>query len=132
MAHDSFALSVHLARQAGDEALAFRKLAAASDIADEMVGIHAQQAVEGWLAAVIVRRGGEPTRDHDIDRLVQTLQREGVDSLPETDRLRGLSQYAAPLHGEYLLDLDPLDRKATVTLVDEVGEWAKAELQPDG
>lgn len=35
---------------------------------------------------------------------------------------------ALPLRYEDLLDAEPLDRKATVALVDEVGCWAAAQL----
>ncbi len=126
---DPAALSMRLARRARDEAYAFRQLAVASDIADEMVGLHAQQAVELWLAAVLVLRDSVPARDHDLGRLIEILQSAGIEPPPAVDRLRKLSQYAAPLHGEYFLDTEPLDRDATVALVDEVGSWAEVETR---
>jgi HEPN domain-containing protein len=118
-----------LARRAAGDATAVRKLAAASDIADEMVGLHAQQAVEKWLKAVIVIRGLELAPTNDIGRLVRTLEKGGGEPPAVADRLDELTQYAAPFHGEYLLELDPLNREAAVALVDEVGRWANAELE---
>ncbi len=41
-----------------------------------------------------------------------------------------LTEYAVPLRYDELLDAEPLDRGATVALVDEVGRWAEAELDP--
>lgn len=132
MEPDRPALSTHLARRAREEAYATRQLAATSDIADEMVGLHAQQSVELWLAAVIVQRDSVPARDHDLGHLIEILRSAGIEPPPEVDRLRKLSQYAAPLHGEYFLDTEPLDRGGTVALVDEVGGWAQAELGSGG
>ncbi len=42
-----------LARKAQGDAAAMRKLADDSEIADEIIGFHAEQAVEKWLKAVI-------------------------------------------------------------------------------
>ena len=46
------------------------------------------------------------------------LAREAVD----------LTEYAVPLRYEDLLDAEPLDRDATVDLVNGVGRWAEAQL----
>jgi hypothetical protein len=39
-----------------------------------------------------------------------------------------LTQYSVPLRYEDLLDFEPLDRVATIAMVDEVGRWADAAL----
>jgi len=44
-------LAALLARKASADATAMRELADNSDISDEIVGFHAQQAVEKWLKA---------------------------------------------------------------------------------
>ena len=61
-----------LARKAAGDATAVRKLAAAAEVEDEMIGFHAQQAVEKWLEAVIVIRGLEcvVTPESDLQRRV--------------------------------------------------------------
>lgn len=46
-------LAALLARKASDDATAMRELAGNSEISDEIVGFHAQQAVEKWLKAVM-------------------------------------------------------------------------------
>jgi hypothetical protein len=43
-----------------------------------------------------------------------------------------LTIFAVPLRYEDLLDAEPLDREATVRLIDEVGEWAEAQLALPG
>ncbi|HWO83623.1 MAG TPA: HEPN domain-containing protein [Solirubrobacterales bacterium] len=42
-----------LARKAADDAKAMRLLASNQEISDEIIGFHAQQAIEKWLKAVL-------------------------------------------------------------------------------
>lgn len=63
-----------------------------------------------------------------LGRLLELLGEAGVDLPPGADWLDDLSIYAVPLRYADLLDAEPLDRRATVALVDEVGEWANASL----
>jgi HEPN domain-containing protein len=117
-----------LARKAEGDAKVARKLAPDSEIDDEAVGFHAQQAIEKSLKAVMAVRGLEEARIHDLGRLVEILGGAGIDLPPSADRLDELSIYAVPLRYADLLDAEPLDREATVALIDEVGKWAGSEL----
>jgi hypothetical protein len=58
-------LAALLARKASNDATAVREFAGNSEISDEIVGFHAQQAVEKWLKAVMAirdcRRAGPTT-----------------------------------------------------------------------
>ncbi len=115
-----------LARKAEDDAKAMQLLGPDSGISDEIVGFHAQQAVEKWLKAAMAMSGLEEARIHDLGRLLEILAEAGVDLPPVTDRLDDLSIYAVPLRYADLLDAEPLDREATIELVDAVGKWASA------
>lgn len=121
-------LAALLARKASDDATAMRELAGNVEISDEIVGFHAQQAVEKWLKAVMAIRELPQSRTHDIDRLVEILIGDGVELPIGRSRLNELTQYAVPLRYEDLLDAEPLDRDAAVALTGEVGEWAAAQL----
>lgn len=115
-----------LARKAQGDATAVCEIAPNPGISDEIVGFHAQQAVEKWLKAVIAGRGEEFEFTHDLHRLVMLATR-GSGELPvDVDAVIALTQYAVPLRYEDLLDAEPLDREATVALVEEVGRWAAA------
>ena len=46
-----------LARKAEGDAKVVRELAPNHEFADEIIGFHAQQAIEKWLKAVIAGRG---------------------------------------------------------------------------
>jgi HEPN domain-containing protein len=66
---DPRAEAVVLVRKAEEDANAMRLLADA-EISDEIVGFHAQQAVEKWLKAVLGSRGIEFEYTHDLRRLI--------------------------------------------------------------
>ncbi len=119
-----------LARKAQGDAAAMRKLADDPEIADEIIGFHAEQAVEKWLKAVIGSRGTKFEYTHDLRHLIE-LAKAAVGDFPfEVAAVIALTEYAVPLRYDELLDAEPLDRGATVALVDEVGRWAEAELDP--
>lgn len=118
-----------LARKAEGDAKVARKLAPDPDIDDEAIGFHAQQAIEKWLKAVMVLHGLKEARIHDLGRLLEILGGAGIDLPPGADRLDDLSIYAVPLRYADLLDAEPLDREATIALIDEVGRWADTQVR---
>lgn len=103
-------------------------LAPNPEISDEIVGFHAQQAIEKWLKAVMALHGLDEARIHDLGRLLEILSDAGIDLPGDADRLDDLSIYAVPLRCADFLDTEPLDRDATVALVDGVSSWADAQL----
>jgi HEPN domain-containing protein len=117
-----------LRKKAEEDATAVREFAANQEIADSIIGFHAQQAVEKWLKAVIASRGARHEQTHDIDRLLERLEATGIEITLDRDRLPELTQYAVPLRYDELLDAESVDRKALVVLVDEVDTWATAQL----
>lgn len=120
--------AVVLARKAEDDAKAMQWLASKPEISDEIVGFHAQQAVEKWLKAVLGSRGIEFEYTHDLRRLIGEVM-AAVGEFPfETPEVVALTEHAVPLRYDELLDTEPLDRQAVVRLVEEVGEWADAQL----
>lgn len=124
-------LAALYARKAGNDATAAREFADNTEISDEIIGFHAQQAVEKWLKAVMANLGLPQQRTHDIDQLCMQLEETGVELPGPRSRLAELTDFAVPLRYEDLLDAEPLDRRATVSLVDEVGTWAADALAHD-
>jgi HEPN domain-containing protein len=113
-----------LARKAEGDAKAMRFLAPNPEIDDESIGFHAQQAIEKWIKAVMASAGLPEERIHDLSRLLDILAAAEIDAPPGSEWLDFLTVYAVPLRYDELLDLEPLDRDAVVTLVGEVGDWA--------
>lgn len=119
-----------LARKAEGDARAARYLAGVSKIPDGIVGFHAQQAVEKWLKAAIVARPLSEARIHDIGRLLQILENSGAELPAVAGQLDELTIYAIPMrYDEILLEVEPLDRDATVALLDSVETWAIGQIR---
>ena len=121
-------LAALYAKKAGNDATAAREFAGNSEISDEIIGFHAQQAVEKYLKALMANLSLPQQRTHDIDQLSRVLEEHGVELPTARSRLAELTDFAVPLRYEDLLDAEPLDRQATVALVDEVGRWAAGQL----
>jgi HEPN domain-containing protein len=117
-----------LLQKAEEDATAVREFAANPEIADSIIGFHAQQAVEKWLKAVTAARGVRHSGIHDLDRLMEILEGTGVELSLDRDRLAVLTQYAVPLRYDELLDAESLERETLVVLVDEVAAWATVQL----
>lgn len=115
-----------LARKAENDAKAMRLLAPDQEISDEIIGFHAQQAVEKWLKAVLGSLGIEFEYTHDLHRLIAEVT-AAVGEFPfEVPQVVALTEHAVPLRYDEILDTEPLDRAATVALVADVGKWANA------
>jgi HEPN domain-containing protein len=121
-------LAALYARKANNDATAAREFAGNAEISDEIIGFHAQQAVEKWLKAVMANLGLPQQRTHDIDRLSRLLEVQGVELPLPRSRLAELTDFAVPLRYEDLLDAEPLDRQATIALIDDVASWATDRL----
>jgi len=105
-----------------------RKLADDPEIADDIIGFHAEQAVEKWLKAVIGSRGIRFEYTHDLRHLIELVKAAVGDFPFEVGAVIALTEYAVPLRYDELLDAEPLDRDATVALVKDVGRWASVRL----
>lgn len=115
-----------LSELAREDAAAVHEFSA--NTADRIVGFHAQQAVEKHLKAVMFAKGIRPARTHDIRQLLEELDAANVTPPSSQQELIGLTVYAVPLRYGELPDPEPLDRQATVALVDEVAAWADEQL----
>lgn len=117
-----------LARKAGDDAAAMCELAGNPEISDEIIGFHAQQAVEKWLKAVLGSQGVAFEYTHDLRRLIAEVDALLGEFPFDTPEVIALTEHAVPLRYDEILDTEPLDRDATVALIEEVGRWASAQV----
>ena len=94
--------------------------------ADEVFGFHAQQAIEKTLKAWIALLGQEYPFVHDVDALLNKLDKLGCD----VSSLRGLVElnaFAVQFRYEAFESQDePLDRPAVISTVD--GLFQKVHL----
>ena len=124
-------LAALLARKAKEDAVALRELAPNVEIADSILGFHAQQAIEKWLKAVLARHEIDFEYTHDLRHLIALVE-ESHGTFPfDTPAVIMLTEYAVPLRYDELLDAEPLNREATGELVEEVGLWVEEALRMD-
>lgn len=122
-------LAALLARKAQEDATAVREFAANSEISDGIIGFHAQQAIEKWLKAAMALHGIREARIHDLGRLLQILENEGIELPENASRLDELTIYAVPLRYDDLLDAEPLNREDVINLIAAVSAWAVQSLR---
>lgn len=112
--------------------MALREFMGNSEVADSILGFHAQQAIEKWLKAVLAKNGVEFEYTHDLRHLIGLVEAAGLVFPLDIPAVVTFTEFAVPLRYEDLLDAEPLDRQAAVALVNEVETWAQAELSEAG
>jgi HEPN domain-containing protein len=125
---DGRALARVIAANAERDAVAVEKMAPDPDLADEVVGLHAQQAAEKYLKAVLAYRGITYRRVHSITYLLGLLEDHDIPAPPRAPELEAFTPWAP--QARYDLDTEGavLDRAAAIELVRGVQEWAQAKL----
>jgi HEPN domain-containing protein len=121
-----------LLRKAREDAGAVEKLFADVDVADAVVGFHAQQAVEKALKAVLASRGDDFPWTHDLRHLIERLDAVETSLPPQLHEIRVLGPWAVEFRYGETID-DPLDRRLAVALIGETIAWAEAQIgaRPD-
>jgi HEPN domain-containing protein len=89
---------------------AFRKLADDPEIDDEVVGFHAQQAVEKCLKAMLAKHRVEVRKTHDLQILIDLLIQNNLPSPPLREGIDALGPFAVELRYD-LMATEPLDRE---------------------
>jgi len=113
--------------KARDDEVAVRKLAEDTEIADAVVGFHAQQAVEKAPKAVLSAHDRAYPWTHDLRHLMELLDAAGSPLPDELADARRLTPWAAEFRYGETID-DELDRPATVDIVDAVMRWAEPQV----
>lgn len=106
---------------------AFRKLSDDLEIDDEVVGFHAQQAVEKCLKAVLAKHRVEVRKTHDLHVLIELFIQNHLPSPPFREGIELLGPFAVELRYD-LIVTEPLDREQARIVVDRVRSWAEQQL----
>ena len=98
---------------------------------DEVIGFHAQQAVEKMLKAVLSHKGGEYRRTHDLAELLDLIRGNGIPLSDELDEVKRLAPFAVELRYDYLPEggAPHLDREWVLVAVKETRRWAEGIVQ---
>lgn len=116
-------LARRLLRRADDDAALVRHVVGNPDIADAIVGFHAQQAVEKSIKAVLASREIEYGRTHQLHFLVRLLEEHAIDAPASVLDAVELNPWAVEFRYEED-DEPPLDRRATLAFIEEIRAWA--------
>jgi hypothetical protein len=117
-------LALVLARKAeGDEAV-LGKLLDDVDVPDDVLGFHAQQAIEKHLKAVLAFNGITFERTHSIAYLTSLLEHHGIELPAGREAIEGLSPWAVAARYEDRFD-EVLDRPAVREQLLAVRSWSR-------
>lgn len=89
---------------------AFRKLSDDLEIDDEIIGFHAQQAVEKCLKAVLAMHCIEQRKTHDLQLLIELLIQNNLPCPPLREGIDALGPFAVELRYDFITT-EPLDRE---------------------
>lgn len=121
-------LALLLARKAkGDESV-LEKLLDDPDVPDDVLGFHAQQAIEKRLKAVLAFREVDYDRTHSIGYLTSLLAHHGIDLPDGREQIEELTPWAVAARYESSFD-EVLDRGAVRGHMAVVRDWSKELLE---
>ncbi len=114
-------------RRASGDLQVCRKLADDTEIDDNIIGFHAQQAVEKALKVALVLADADLPLSHDLGFLLKQVRESGVD--PPGDEFSG-AEWLTPWAAELRYD-EPiaLDRTAALAAAESAASWADALLK---
>jgi HEPN domain len=126
--HDRLDLArVLLARAVDDETLV-RKVCSDADVADSIVGFHAQQATEKLIKAVLAARGVTFAKSHALSYLIGLVEENHIEAPAELSEADVLSPWAVEFRYEGE-DPPALDRSAALVLVAQLRTWTEREIK---
>ncbi len=123
-------LAQRFVEKAAQDATVVEKLLLDLDIADEVIGFHCQQAAEKLLKAILVARGVEFRRTHDLVELVDVLDDNHVIVPGEIADLETLNPFAVELRYDLFPSgaIGAFDRVFARDIVAKLRIWAESVL----
>ncbi len=94
---------------------------------DDVVGFHAQQAVEKALKAAVVAVGEEHRSGHDLDVIVRRLEAAGLEVPPAVVGCGWLTLWA--VEHRYGEGTTGLDRERALATAEAALEWSMSVLR---
>ncbi len=119
-----------LLRKADQDEAVVRRCAELPEIADAIIGFHAQQAVEKSLKAVLAANGEEFPWTHDLRFLLERLDQVTIAYPDWVADARRFTPWAVEFRYGETVD-DALDRAATAALVANLIRWARSLVRAE-
>jgi HEPN domain-containing protein len=115
-------LAARFARKAESDEIALQKLGDDPDVPDDLIGFHAQQALEKLLKAALAHVGVAPPRIHHLSKLLSLLADAGLAAPVSMDEARVMVPWAVEFRYDDVLD-ERLDRTAACEPVEKMRTW---------
>ena len=92
---------------------------------DEVIGFHAQQAIEKMLKAVLSAKSIHYRRTHDLVELIDLLRENGVEFSDKLDEVRLLGPFATTFRYNEIppSEEEPFEREWAMDCVRRIKEW---------
>jgi HEPN domain-containing protein len=118
-----------LLRKASQDIYVLEKLSADPSTPDEILGFHAQQAVEKMLKAALTNRAIRYGRTHDLTDLLKLLHQHQFSVPADLEEIERLTPFAAEFRYTELPAQRPFDRSWALDIVRRVKAWAEAVVR---
>ena len=119
-----------LLRKAAQDEYVLAKMLSDPNAPDEVIGFHAQQAVEKILKAVLALRSVHYRRTHNLTTLIDLLRDNGIVFPAELDDVRRLRPFAIEMRYEEMpaTGEEALDREWVADRVSRTRAWVESLL----
>lgn len=118
-------LAEKLLRKADQDMIVLEKWCSDTEIADEILGFHAQQAAEKMFKAVLAYHGIEFPFIHRLTDLIDLTKEHGIIVPERLEDVRFLTPFAVEFRYDlYEEDDDIIDFERVVALLKELRSWA--------
>lgn len=97
-------VAARFARKARSDEIALDKLADDPDVPDDLIGFHAQQALEKLLKAALAHAGVAPPRIHDLGKLLALLTDADMSPPASAREVRALVPWAVEFRYDDVLE----------------------------
>lgn len=100
------------------------------DIAEEILGFHAQQTAEKMLKAVLAYQGIDFPFTHRLTDLIDLGKEHGITLPAKLENIRFLTPFAVEFRYDlYREDEDPVDFDEIFTLLTELRKWVNTIIR---
>jgi HEPN domain-containing protein len=115
-------LAARFVRKAESDEITLEKLGDDPDVPDDVIGFHAQQALEKLLKAALAHAGVAPPRIHHLGKLLSLLVDADMAPPVSPDEVRVMIPWAVDFRYDDVLE-ERLDRAASRAAVEKTRAW---------
>ena len=122
-------LAEKLLKKAEQDLTALEKLKTDSEVAQEILGFHAQQAAEKLLKTVLAFHQVKYPFVHRLAELIDCIHDHQINLPDELEDVRELTPFAVEFRYEFFdEDEEEFDIDGTLELLEKLRDWVKAEI----